>query len=84
MLERLRRQLQNLIGSAAALAVVLREADPTSLTPLDVALAEADMADLCGRLESLANRLANVAAPWLERSNGPDLPLVVPNAADTG
>jgi hypothetical protein len=52
-----------MIGTAVDLDALLSEAGPESLTPLDVAQAAVDLADLCGRLETLAERLANAAEP---------------------
>lgn len=62
----LRQQLRSLIRTAADLDGILRDADPDSLAPLDMATARVDLAEVCGRLEQLADRLANAAAPPLE------------------
>jgi hypothetical protein len=70
MIEPLRRQLQAIAVTAATLDSILREADPASLLPLDVVQANLELADLSDRLEFLAERLANAAAPRSERQDG--------------
>jgi hypothetical protein len=84
MIESLRRQLHSLIGAAAALDGILGETDPASLLPLDVAQAAVDLADLCSRLERLADRLANAAIPRSEQQGDSRAGPSVPNVADVG
>lgn len=66
MLDPIRRQLRSLIGTAADLDGILGDVDPDSLAPLDIAIAGADLAEACGRLEQVADRLANAAVPRLD------------------